>query len=161
MNILALDQSSRITGWAVFNNEIKQLIAYGKFNAEDYSSDLAKRLQYIVNKIDELVEEYEIKKLLIEDIQMQHNVSGNVITFKTLAEVIGVLEKYSVDKDIELEIIHSQTWKSKLNIKGKVRADQKRNAQAWVINTYGKKPTQDECDAICLGASYFINDSAF
>ena len=161
MNILALDQSSRITGWAVFNNETKQLIAYGKFNAEEYSSDLAKRLQYIVNKIDELVEKYKIKKLLIEDIQMQNNVSGNVITFKTLAEVIGVLEKYSVDKDIELDIVHSQTWKSKLNIKGKVRADQKRNAQVWVINTYGKKPTQDECDAICLGASYFISDSAF
>lgn len=161
MNILALDQSSRITGWAVFNNETKQLITYGKFNAEDYSSNLAKRLQYIVNKVDELIETYDIKKLLIEDIQLQNNISGNVVTFKTLAEVIGVLEKYSVDKDIGLEIIHSQTWKSKLNIKGRARADQKRNAQTWVVNTYGKKPTQDECDAICLGASYFISDNAF
>lgn len=44
------------------------------------------------------------------------------------------------------------TWKSKLGIKGVRRDEQKRNAQAYVQNTYGKKVSQDESDAICIGA---------
>ena len=46
------------------------------------------------------------------------------------------------------------TWKSTLGIKGRTRPEQKRNAQQYVINTYGVTPTQDECDAICIGAHY-------
>jgi hypothetical protein len=45
-----------------------------------------------------------------------------------------------------------------LNIKGRTRPDQKRNAAIWVENTYGIKPTQDECDAICIGAHFFKNN---
>jgi hypothetical protein len=49
----------------------------------------------------------------------------------------------------------STVWKSKLGLlhgKGQDRAAQKREAQVWVQNTYGIKPTQDEVDAICIGA---------
>jgi hypothetical protein len=41
-----------------------------------------------------------------------------------------------------------------VGIKGRARVDQKRNAQLWVNNTYNIKATQDECDAICIGAHY-------
>jgi hypothetical protein len=51
----------------------------------------------------------------------------------------------------------STVWKSTLGIKGKDRAAQKKAAQAWVEKTYGVKPTQDECDAICIGAHYVNN----
>ena len=51
----------------------------------------------------------------------------------------------------------STVWKSTLGIKGKDRAAQKKAAQAWVEQTYGVKPTQDECDAICIGAHYVNN----
>jgi Asp/Glu/hydantoin racemase len=50
--------------------------------------------------------------------------------------------------------VHSQTWKSVLDIKGRDRATQKRNAQAYAVATYGKKVSQDESDAICLGTAY-------
>ena len=51
----------------------------------------------------------------------------------------------------------STVWKSTLGIKGRDRTAQKKAAQEWVINTYGVKPTQDECDAICIGAHYVNN----
>lgn len=35
--LLALDQSSRITGWAVFENNA--LLAHGKFNLEGYETN--------------------------------------------------------------------------------------------------------------------------
>ena len=39
----------------------------------------------------------------------------------------------------------------KLNIKGKNRPEQKRNAQKYVNEKFNIKATQDECDAICIG----------
>jgi len=46
-----------------------------------------------------------------------------------------------VELRIPYQVVSSNTWKSKLEIKGKQRAEQKRNAQAWVLNTYGLKCT--------------------
>lgn len=148
-NILALDQSSRITGYAVFIDN--QLIASGTFTvSDDYIPD---RLVKIRNKVINLIEQYSINKVLLEDIQMQTQVN-NVATHKILAEVLGVLEELCAECKIPHEIIHSSSWKSGLNIKGRDRAAQKRNAQAYVEDVYKLKVSQDESDAICIGSHY-------
>jgi hypothetical protein len=41
-----------------------------------------------------------------------------VTTYKVLAEVFGVLEELCTEEKIPYKIVHSQTWKSALNIKG-------------------------------------------
>jgi Holliday junction resolvasome RuvABC endonuclease subunit len=66
-NILALDQASRTSGWAVFceNN----LIASGTFTYDDDNFSL--RLVKIRNKVISLIHEYCITKVLLEDIQLQ------------------------------------------------------------------------------------------
>lgn len=148
-NILALDQSSRITGYAVFKNN--QLVASGTFATTDDS--IPQRLVEIRARVTKLIEFYEIDKVLLEDIQMQTQVN-NVATHKVLAEVLGVLEEMCAEYKIPHEVIHSQTWKSGLAIKGRDRAAQKKNAQAYVADTYGKKVSQDESDAICIGSHY-------
>ena len=148
--ILSLDQSSRITGWAVFADG--KLEKYGKFNAETVSSNIGERLHYIRNKIKQLIEENDITEVIIEDIQMQGNVVNNVQTFKTLAEVFGVICELLVELDIPHSAVLASSWKSTLGIKGRNRAEQKRAAQDWVVATYGVKPTQDECDAVCIGS---------
>lgn len=155
--ILALDQASRCSGYAVFQEE--QLIASGTFTYED--DDFSLRLVKIRKKVISLIEQYNINKILLEDIQLQGQ-TNNVETYRKLAEVRGVLSELAREMNIPHEIIHSQTWKSTLNIKGRDRATQKRNAQAYVSMTYNKKVTQDESDAICIGAHYInSNKSAF
>ena len=66
--LLALDQSSRITGWAVFADG--KLEKHGKFDAEAHSSTIAERLNYIRNKVRNLIEENDITEVILEDIQM-------------------------------------------------------------------------------------------
>lgn len=92
---------------------------------------------------------------------MQSQVN-NVQTFKVLAEVFGVTQELLVEQGFVYHIVSSNTWKSKLNIKGRTRPEQKKNAQQYVLNTYNKKVSQDEADAICIGAS-IVNErkSAF
>lgn len=148
-NILALDQSSRVTGYAVFQDN--KLVTSGTFTVSDDS--IPDRLVKIRRKVMDLISSYNINKILLEDIQLQTQ-SNNVSTHKILAEVLGVLEELSAEMDIPHELIHSQTWKSTLNIKGRDRAAQKKNAQAYVADVYKLKVSQDESDAICIGSHY-------
>ncbi len=156
-NILALDQASRTTGWSVFQEN--ELVASGTFTYAD--DDFSLRLVKIRTKVISLIEQYNINKILLEDIQLQGQ-TNNVTTYKALAEVLGVLEELARELNIPHELVHSQTWKSTLDIKGRDRATQKRNAQAYVAATFGKKVSQDESDSICIGAAYIKNNkSAF
>lgn len=153
MKLLALDQASRITGYAIFEDD--QLITYGKIVTEE--SDVGVRLMKIRKSIQRLIKDYQIDEVIMEDIQLQTNVQNNVQTFKTLAEVFGVIYELLTEMNIKNSAVLSTSWKSTLGIKGKTRPEQKRNAQEYVFNTYGKKPTQDECDAICIGCHKIKN----
>lgn len=154
-NILALDQATRVSGYAIFNKN-GTLLKYGKIVMAD-SDDIGKRLTKIRQKVEQLIIEEDIDEVVMEDIQLQENVQ----TFKALAEVFGVLYELFVSQGMPVEAVLASSWKSTLGIKGKDRAAQKRNAQQWVIDTYGMKPTQDECDAICIGEHYLRTKENF
>ena len=154
MKLLALDQASRITGYAVFEDNV--LVAYGKITTEE--SDVGVRLMKIRQAIQKLIEDYNIDKVIMEDIQLQNNVQNNVQTFKTLAEVFGVIYELLTEMNIPNSAVLSTSWKSALEIKGRTRPEQKKNAQEYVMKTFNKKPTQDECDAICIGCYALKNN---
>ena len=92
---------------------------------------------------------------------MQGNVANNVQTFKVLSEVYGVILETLEEIKVKYYIVSSNTWKSTLKIKGKNRPEQKRAAQQYVLDTYEVKPTQDEADAICIGAHIVKTASGF
>ena len=155
MKVLALDQSSRITGYAVFDNN--QLVTSGTFVTDD--ERIGHRLFEIRNHIQSMISTYNIDHLVFEEIQLQQQ---GVTTYKVLAQVLGICEELATELNIPYVIVPSVTWKSTLGIKGKGRTEQKKNAQAFVVSAYNKKVTQDESDAICIG-THFINSqlSAF
>ena len=124
--IIALDNATHITGWAVFDN--KELVSYGKYTTK--SSETSDRILEMG-----------------EDIQQQ----SNVTTFKVLAKLQGVLEYISKKHDVEYYIIPPATWKHNAGVTGKSRTDQKKSAQLIVTRIYNIQATQDESDAILLG----------
>ena len=152
MKLLALDQASRVCGWAIFDNQ--ELIDSGTFTLK--SDDVGERLVQYRQYLIDLTDKYEIDQVAFEDIQMQGQVN-NVQTFKILAEVFGVTQEYLAEQNYFYHIVSSNTWKSKLQIKGRTRPEQKKNAQAYVLEHYNKKVSQDEADAICIGASIVGN----
>lgn len=154
MRILALDQASRVSGWAIFDGDT--LEQYGKIDVSKYY-ELGERLYQIRQEVEHLIDDEHIDVVILEDIYMDGQKINNVQTFKALAEVFGVLYELCIEMKIPVEAVLAGTWKSTLGIKGRTRAEQKQNAQKWVINKYGKKPTQDECDAICIGAHTIIS----
>ena len=150
--LLALDQSSHITGYAVFENA--KLVHYGKFSVND--DDVGERLVKIRNNVQDLIKKYEIDELVFEDIQMQTNIQNNVDTFKKLAEVFGVIYELATELNIPNSAVLASSWKSTLKVRGKDRPEQKRNAQVVIEKVFDIKPTQDECDAICIGLHHIL-----
>ena len=64
--LLALDQASKTSGWAVYKDN--KLFKFGKFTFED--DDIGTRLMNIRNKVTSLIQEYEVTEAAIEDIQL-------------------------------------------------------------------------------------------
>ena len=152
MIILALDQASVTSGYSVFDND--QLIDSGTFTINQ--GHVGQRLVKIKNKVLELIVQYHVEHLIFEDIQMQQQ---NVVTYKALAEVLGILEMTTSEMKIPYNIIPPSTWRAGLNIKGRVRAEQKKNAQIYALTQYNKQVSEDESDAICIGAYYISQNS--
>lgn len=151
MRILALDQSSRISGWAFFEDDL--LKDYGKIDLSK-ENEIGERLYLIRETVKKIIKQKNIDKVILEDIYLDGARGNNVQTFKILAEVFGVLYELCIELDIPVEAVLAGTWKSTLGIKGKTRPDQKRAAQAWVAENYKIKATQDIVDAICIGTHY-------
>lgn len=156
MVLLALDQSSRITGWSVFKDN--KLVDYGKFTLDEENVDA--RLQHFRKKITQLIYDYSPDEVVYEDIQFQTNVANNVQTFKVLAEIYGVLSELLTEMRLPHTSILSTSWKSTLGIKGKARQEQKQNAQKYVLEKYGIKVVQDTVDSICIGEHYLNNQKS-
>ena len=152
--LLALDQASKVTGWAIF--EDGELKSYGKISLDDPNTDT--RLVQLRQDIQTLVADYNIDEVIFEDIQQQNNVANNVQTFKVLAEVYGVVSELLQEIQIPHSTVLAASWKSTLGIKGRTRAEQKKNAQLYVEQNYGIHVIQDIADAVCIGTHHIKKD---
>lgn len=147
--ILAFDQASITSGWAVFDND--QLVKYGKWTSEGTHSTerIAKTKYWFIS----MVENWKPDQVILEDIQLQKfGENGEaVLTFKKLAHLQGVLKNYCYENQIPYSIVPSTTWRAFSEIKGRARQDKKKNAQLKVKRFYDISVTQDEADAILIG----------
>ena len=141
--LLAFDQATRTTGFAIFEDD--HFIDVNKFTLTD--EDIGNRLVKFRDKVIRLIKDNNINKVAMEEIQLQQNVD----TFKKLAMVYGTLLEIICELELPYEIISSNTWKSKCKIKKQGRSSEKKQAQSFVTNLYGIKVTEDESDAICIG----------
>ena len=149
MIILALDQSTRISGWSIF--EDKELKDFGHWT--ETSDSIGKRILNISNHIKDLINKYDPDLVVFENIQLQNRNIG-VDTFQKLAWVQGAIISVLEEWDVEYKIIYASEWRKSCDfLKGndKHRNEQKKIAQQWVKDTYNLKCTQDEADAICIG----------
>ena len=160
MTVLALDQSSKITGYAVF--EDGALVRSGTINLTD--SDLGTRLMQLREKITDFIADWGIDYVIYEDIQLQ-DVQGSkevgIKTFKVLAEVLGNVEELLTELRIPHEAVLATVWKSHVGIKGKQRQEQKKNAQLYVKTNYCLDVSEDESDAICIGTYFSTKNNQF
>lgn len=141
MNILALDQSTAVTGFAIFINQ--NLKKSGIFKP---SGELFERIHKTKEYIRELIQDNNIEYVFIEDIQYQRNQK----TYKILACLQGVIIDLLFEINIPFEIVQPSRWKAWNQIGGKRREQQKENAKRKCKEMFGREFYEDEADAVCI-----------
>lgn len=149
MLYLALDQSLKTSGWAVFEDDI--LKDYGHFTIPAHKP-IEFRLNSLMKELSNLENKFEFQDIFFEDIQSQQNKE----TYKKLAYVQAVILIWCYNTNHKFYILSPSHWRSILKEKykinfGKSRADQKQTAKTLINQIFEINPTEDECDAICIG----------
>lgn len=164
MRLLALDQASRVTGVAIFDDD--KLVKYGIFEIKS-NQELGKRLTQFLENLDKLYAAYHFDAVAYEDIQLQ---MGNVETYKKLAYIQAMILFWCEKHEKNLYCLSPSHWRKVLKDKygmswGRKRAEQKQTAIDFIQEHYEKEVDSDTADAICIGcaANIEINktESAF
>lgn len=152
MRILALDLSSKSTGWAIFDNN--NLIQYGCIIQN--STDSLLRIINITKEIENIYLQYKPDKIVCEDI-IPSEVGHNQQVFKVLhylqAAVVLMLHNYKQT----VEFYVSSEWRKKCGIKtgrGITRDMVKQADIKFVKDKYNLDVNDDIADAIGIGYAY-------
>lgn len=140
---IAFDQATENFGLSVFDNET--LVYYGLYK---FSGTVDSRLVSITRFIrDVVLKEWSPDYVCFEDIQYEHN----IMTFKILAQLIGIITVLCKEQDIKYEIVSPNCWRKYAGTCGKTRREEKLLSVAKVREGYNINVTDDIAEAILIG----------
>lgn len=159
MNILALDLSTKRSGWAVKcgQNEVE----YGVIASS--AADVEKRIGIMRDGVIDLINKYNIDIIIAEEVRPENGESTrrNAHTEKVLLWLQGIIAiaAYEQNSKIKYELIGASSWRSKLGIQGYrvKREEQKKIDIDFANKKYNLKLTtsqDDEADALGILTSY-------
>lgn len=143
--IIAFDQSSENIGVSIYDNGVLTYYDWYKISGK-LDTRLAKWFTFLNNKV---IPEWKPDYLVFEDIQYQKD--SGVVTFKTLAEVLGIACMTAELNNIPHTKILNKTWQAEFSIAGSNRVAQKKNVVERVRQYFNIEVTDDVGDAILIG----------
>ena len=150
--LIALDESTTCTGYAVF--EDNELIEHGIFSFK--SKDVLERVSLIMEEIEELINVYKPNNMVIEDVQ----ITMNAATAKSLLGLQFMIEVYAHRNNIPCETYRTTKWRKILGLSNSRSLDRKAKKQEtidYVKEKYGIDVLKDdESDAIAIGTAYLL-----
>lgn len=150
--LIALDESTTCTGYAVFGDG--ELIEHGNFSFK--SKDVLERVSLIMEEIEELIKTYKPDNMVIEDVQ----ITMNAATAKSLLGLQFMIEVYAHRNNISCETYRTTKWRKILGLSNSRALDRKAKKQetiAYVKDKYGIEILKDdESDAIAIGTAHLL-----
>lgn len=154
MKVIAIDASSKSSGYAIFDGT--KLIAYGCLTAT--STDVIKRIQKIVNGLQSLMQEHQIEKVILEEVRPENGLQ-NIQTHRILLWLQAAIAFMVHDNfpKVQITYIYPSEWRKACGIKtgrGVRRESLKAADIQFVRDTYGIEMNDDAADATCIGHAY-------
>ncbi len=147
MKVLALDQSTRVTGYSLFED-----MRYVKSGVIDLhkNTDTNERSKQMAVEICKLIENTKPDCVIIEEVQNQSNIS----TVIKLARIQGVAIGFCAAHNIDLHILTPSQWRAALDYKQgpKIKREiLKQQSRDFVKNVLGLNITsEDETEAVAI-----------
>ena len=149
--MLALDTSTKVTGWALFiNGEYKRSGSIDMHKIKDS----AKRSKDMCLNITALISQSKADEVVIEELPSKRNMK----TVRALSRIIGAVFYHCVNKNLKYEEISCAVWRPIVGIDNSNRDNAKLMSINRVKKVYFKSVTDDEADAINIGEAYCIKN---
>ena len=148
--VLSFDQSTRCTGWAVFENN--EYIESGTIDMSKSKLDTNERSFEMAKEIWKVIKKYKPSHIVIEDTQQQNNVKTVIILARLQGEIAGYAEAHGV----KVHILLPSQWRRVLDYSQgpKVkRQELKQQSIDYVKNNFGLELSEDECEAVAEGVA--------
>jgi Holliday junction resolvasome RuvABC endonuclease subunit len=143
MKIICFDQSTKITGFSIWENN--KLVDYGTLKYVEKNP--FERMQQIHSDITKMILKTKPDFVYIEGVQFQKNYK----VYGELSQLQGVMLSIFFIFNINFEIVPPVRWKAFCGVKGRKRKEQKENTIQIVKQNYCIDATEDEADAISIG----------
>lgn len=148
MVVMSMDQSTRCSGYAVFENN--KYVASGIVDMTKSKLDTDERSFEMAKALWRIIKQYKPEHLILEDVQQQ---TGSPKVIIILARLQGEIIGYAEAHKVKTHIILPSVWRAQLSYKQgpKVkRAELKQQSADYVKNKYGFDLSEDENEAIAL-----------
>ena len=154
MRIVSFDQSSVLTGYAVFNGT-----GLTRWGVLDYSKnkDTQARIKDMCVEIDTIITKVKPDLVIFEDVNLRNSVK----TLIMLAQIQGCIMQSCHLKNIPFVKYAPATWRRIVGIQQSNKTERenlKEQAIAFVRNSYGIKVGDDCSEAICEGLAHLKNE---
>lgn len=149
MKILSFDQSTKVSGFALFDGA--KYIGSGFIDLHTIT-DTSERTRQMGIAICNTIKKCSPDVIIIEEVQQQ----GNADTLKKLARVQGIAIGFATANNIQLHIVEPTKWRKALNYKqGKAvkREELKQQSIDYVKQNFGFNFSEDRCEAICINVA--------
>ena len=143
LKLIAFDQSTTATGWCVMELGTADIIESGVILPKK-NDETIDRITYTIKRCLNLVRTNEVAFVFIEGVQNQRNPR----VFEVLAKLAGSLEVMLYESGYLVNVVKASEWRKRVGIKGRKRADVKKEAIEMVKELYGLDVSEDECEAI-------------
>lgn len=148
MRVISMDQSTRCSGYAVFDNS--EYVCSGVIDMSKSELGTYERSFEMARQLWKVLKEYKPDVLVIEDTQQQNNVK----TVITLARLQGMIIGYAEAHKIKVHILLPSQWRAALGYSQgpKVkRAELKKQSINYVKEHFGINMSEDRAEATCQG----------
>ena len=150
MLIMSMDQSTRKSGWSVF--EDGKYVCSGVVDKSKSDLDTDARSFEMAKDLWKVIKKYKPQELVIENVQKQSSVS----TVITLARLQGMIIGYAEAHGVKTHILLPSQWRKALSYSQgpKVkRAELKKQSIDYVKKNYKLNLCEDEAESVCINAA--------
>lgn len=147
MKILSLDQSTRVSGWSLFENN--KYVCSGVVDMSKSDLDTAERSFEMAKSLWKIIKKYKPDRLILEETSQQSNAKVLIVLSRLQGMIIGYAEAHGV----KVHILLPTQWRAALNYAQgpKVkRTELKKQSEDYVKENYGFNLSEDENEAICI-----------
>ena len=148
MRVVSMDQSTRLSGYAVFDDG--KYVESGVIDMSKSKLETDKRSFEMAKELWRIIKKYKPQYLILEDVQQQSNPKTVII----LARLAGMIIGYAEAHNIRVHILLPSQWRKVLGYSqgAKIkRQELKQQSIDYVKNNLGLDLSEDEAEAVAEG----------